>query len=69
MKVHLVKMMRNGIEIKKSMLYDRFNRPPFGTLQIGDSTDNGMHRNSIRAYFIREGDMTSIVILLDCHVL
>lgn len=69
MKVYLVRMMRNGVELKKGMLYDRYNRPPFGKLEIGDSTDQGMHRNSIRAYFVKEGDMVSNVILLDCRVL
>ncbi|MFZ6713007.1 hypothetical protein [Undibacterium sp. TC9W] len=69
MEIYLVKVMRLGVELKKSMWFDRYNRPPFGKLEIGDSSDQGMHRNSIRAYFIPDKQMVSSQYLLDCHIL
>jgi len=53
MKLHVLKMRKNGIVIPKKHLFDRFHRGAVGELEIGESTDQGLHRMVKRAKFTR----------------
>ncbi|MFZ6727200.1 hypothetical protein ACO0K2_17030 [Undibacterium sp. MH2W] len=53
MKLHILKMRKNGIVIPKRHLFDRFNSGAVGELEIGESSDQGLHRIVKRAKFTR----------------
>lgn len=65
MKIYMLKMRKRGIRLPKSVVFDRYNRPKFGELTVGNSDDQGLHRICIRGLFVPEGSMLN-EILLDC---
>lgn len=69
MRVHMLKMRKRGIDLPKKIVFDRFNRPKLGTLTIGESNDQGLHRMAMRAHFLSDSLPIGGDVLLDCRVL
>lgn len=68
MKVHMIKMRKRGIDLPKSVVFDRYNQPKWGELTIAESNDQGLHRMCMRAHFQPDKSILNEV-LLDCRIL
>lgn len=66
MQVRMVKMFKQGVEIDRPLLNDRYATQLRGKLTVTDKTDQGMHRPTKVARLVSE--FGSICELLDVHL-
>lgn len=69
MAIKMLKMRIRGVEIPKRSLNDRFNQARAGTLEIKDTTDQGLHRMARIARFKHAASVAGMDVLYDPVIL